>query len=258
MHGPRKTRKSESKEEKGGNREREGECDKRHNILWDAFGQSEHLSKQGSLNGRLTNGYGRERQRGRRDGGVALAHSKRHTRMLLHAQPHKSQRHTQTQQLQLLFVACSRSHQSFGTKFLQSYTVIAIELLSCLDVRMCVFMHSGMSVSACERCVCMFTFQQCFGLSDTFHHLSLWWIGCCVNHSSELFFFLLHFFFFKAIWAELSFLSLSLSLCKKQPWAITLGFKSWCWKEMWHYMAVITITLPTQTISWFWQHPKLP
>lgn len=64
--------------------EREGECDRRHNVLRDAFGQSAHLSKQGSFNGRLTNGCGRERQRGRRDDGVALAHSRRHKRFQLH------------------------------------------------------------------------------------------------------------------------------------------------------------------------------
>lgn len=64
--------------------EQEGACDRRHNVLWDAFGQSEHLSKQGSFNGRLTNGCRRERQRGWRDDGVALAHSKRHKRFQLH------------------------------------------------------------------------------------------------------------------------------------------------------------------------------
>lgn len=51
-------------------------------------------------------------------GGLALAHLKRQAKLLLHAHTHISHMHTQTQQLQLLFFACIRTHQSFDTKFL--------------------------------------------------------------------------------------------------------------------------------------------
>lgn len=132
--------------ERGGNREREeeeeesereGECDKRHNVLRDAFGQSEHLSKQGSLNGRLTNGYGRERQRGGEEGcgwvlwewgGEATpAHIQRGTKDC-----RCTHTHTRTNTKYHTHNSCN--HQSFDTNFLQSIAEKAIQLLSSLGV----------------------------------------------------------------------------------------------------------------------------
>lgn len=122
-----------SEKRKREQREREGECDRRHNVLRDAFGQSEHLSKQGSFNGRLTNGCGRERWRGRRDDGVALAHSRRHKRFQLHTSlslpPHINMRSQ-------AFSARSRFQLSFPKEM-------------CIRVRL--YVHVQM---------------RCFGLSD--------------------------------------------------------------------------------------------
>lgn len=161
MNGSRNSRKSKSKEDEGRNREKEwervGECDKRHNVLWDAFGHSEHLSKQGSLNGRLTNGYGRERQRGRERWGEthkpAAAHA--HTN---HTCIH---RHNSADTFFCL-------QQIIDTRFVQSYSVIAIELFwrscmsACVRACVCAFVHPIMLVSVCKRSVCMFTFQLWF------------------------------------------------------------------------------------------------
>lgn len=210
MNGSRKSRKSKSKEDEGRNREKEwervGECDKRHNVLWDAFGHSEHLSKQGSLNGRLTNGYGRERQRGGRGG-------ERHTSLLLHVHSHKSHMHTKAQQCGHFFCL----QQIIDTRFVQSYSVIAIELFwrSCMSacVRVCVCIHAPDYVGFCVQAQCVHVYLPtvvfgCQILSTISHCDELGAVS--ISHLNCFFF--PFFIFFKALWAELCSLSISLSL----------------------------------------------
>lgn len=210
MNGSRNSRKSKSKEDEGRNREKEwervGECDKRHNVLWDAFGHSEHLSKQGSLNGRLTNGYGRERQRGRERWGETHkpAAARAHTN---HTCIH---RHNSADTFFCL-------QQIIDTRFVQSYSVIAIELFwrSCMSacVRVCVCIHAPDYVGFCVQAQCVHVYLPtvvfgCQILSTISHCDELGAVS--ISHLNCFFF--PFFIFFKALWAELCSLSISLSL----------------------------------------------
>lgn len=147
MNGSRNSRKSKSKEDEGRNIEKEwervDECDKRHNVLWDAFGHSEHLSKQGSLNGRLTNGYGRERQRGRERWGethkpaAARAHTN-HTRI---------HRHNSAD----TFFVCSKSLIPDLYKAIELFW--RSRMSAC--VRVCVCIHAPDYVGFCVQAQCV-------------------------------------------------------------------------------------------------------
>ena len=86
-------------------------------------------------------------QRDTQDCSCRRAHTHTHT----HTQTHTHANTTAA----TAFFARSRSHQSFDTKFPQSNTVIAIELLSCLCVFARVCRRALEYVSVCVRAPCV-------------------------------------------------------------------------------------------------------
>lgn len=117
--------------------------------------QNKAASTAASLIAMDVNGRGRE-------GGGGHWHIQRDTKDCCCTRRHITHAHANTTAAAPFFLARSRSHQSFDTKFLQSCTVIAIEPLSCSGMCVCVFMHLSMSVSACEHTVCMCTLPTVF------------------------------------------------------------------------------------------------
>lgn len=151
---PRETRTSESKKEKGGNRER----GRGRGSVTSAITSSEmHLdrvsicqNKAASTAASLMAMDVSDRGGGKMGVGTCTfkeTHNTAKRAQITHA-------HTNTTAANPFF-ACSRYNQSFDTKFLQSYTVIAIKLVSCLGMCVHVCSYALEYVSVCVRAQCV-------------------------------------------------------------------------------------------------------
>lgn len=135
----------------------------------------------------------------------------RHTSLLLHVHTQITHAYTGITVRTLFLFAANHWYQICTKLQCNSYWTILTFAHERVRSRVCVHSCTRLCWFLCASAVCACLPSNCgFWLSDTFHHLSLWWIGCCVNQSSELFFFPL-LLFFKALWAELCSLSISLS-----------------------------------------------
>lgn len=103
---------------------------------------------------------------------MALAHSKRHKRLLLHALYTHARTHEHTR------TPCMRTHSNtkaaipfllaadLTNHLIQNFYRALLKAVCVFNVCVCL-MFVYVCLSVCNRIVCIFTFQQCFWLSDT-------------------------------------------------------------------------------------------